>query len=147
MSIRPVDMNGVIQRTQDVGTLKQHQDMKPMVDQQNIQIEVQREEYRQSEQVTRKDDSQMEEHRFDAKEEGKGQYQRQEQRKKKQKEGRKDGYKRKSFAQLVLWTLSDWSDGWSASMRVYHQHRFSGDQRKSNRCHQYAQGQLYMGID
>ena len=83
MSIRPVDMNGVIQRTQDVGTLKQHQDMKPMVDQQNIQIEVQREEYRQSEQVTRKDDSQMEEHRFDAKEEGKGQYQRQEQRKKK----------------------------------------------------------------
>ena len=77
MSIRPVDMNGVIQRTQDVGTLKQHQDMKPMVDQQNIQIEVQREEYRQSEQVTRKDDSQMEEHRFDAKEEGKGQYQRQ----------------------------------------------------------------------
>ena len=75
MSIRPVDMNGVIQRTQDVGTLKQHQDMKPMVDQQNIQIEVQREEYRQSEQVTRKDDSQMEEHRFDAKEEGKGQYQ------------------------------------------------------------------------
>ena len=54
MSIRPVDMNGVIQRTQDVGTLKQHQDMKPMVDQQNIQIEVQREEYRQSEQVTRK---------------------------------------------------------------------------------------------
>ena len=88
MSIRPVDMNGVIQRTQDVGTLKQHQDMKPMVDQQNIQIEVQREEYRQSEQVTRKDDSQMEEHRFDAKEEGKGQYQRQEQRKKKQKEDR-----------------------------------------------------------
>ena len=82
MSIRPVDMNGVIQRTQDVGTLKQHQDMKPMVDQQNIQIEVQREEYRQSEQVTRKDDSQMEEHRFDAKEE------RQEQRKKKQKEDR-----------------------------------------------------------
>ena len=80
MSIRPVDMNGVIQRTQDVGTLKQHQDMKPMVDQQNIQIEVQREEYRQSEQVTRKD--------FDAKEEGKGQYQRQEQRKKKQKEDR-----------------------------------------------------------
>lgn len=64
MSIRPVDMNGVIQRTQDVGTLKQHQDMKPMVDQQNIQIEVQREEYRQSEQVTRKDDSQMEEHRL-----------------------------------------------------------------------------------
>ena len=44
MSIRPVDMNGVIQRTQDVGTLKQQQDMKPMVDQQNIQIEVQREE-------------------------------------------------------------------------------------------------------
>ena len=38
--------------------------------------------------MTRKDDSQMEEHRFDAKEEGKGQYQRQEQRKKKQKEDR-----------------------------------------------------------
>ena len=32
MSIRPVDLNGMVQRSQDVGTLKQQEDAKPMVD-------------------------------------------------------------------------------------------------------------------
>ena len=75
MTIRPVDLNGMIQRTQDIGNIKQQQDVKPLVDQQNIQIEVKKEEFRQSEQVQKKDDTGKEESRYDAKEEGKGQYQ------------------------------------------------------------------------
>ena len=36
MSIRPVDFNGMIQRTQDVSTLKQNEDNRPVVEQQMI---------------------------------------------------------------------------------------------------------------
>ena len=36
MSIRPVDFNGMIQRTQDVSTLKQNEDNRPVVEQQTI---------------------------------------------------------------------------------------------------------------
>ena len=32
MSIRPVDFNGMIQRTQDVSTLKQNEDNRPVVE-------------------------------------------------------------------------------------------------------------------
>lgn len=42
MSIRPVVLNGMIQRTQDVGNLKQQEDNRPIVEQQNIQIEQQK---------------------------------------------------------------------------------------------------------
>ena len=44
MSIRPVVLNGMIQRTQDVGNLKQQEDNRPIVEQQNIQIEQQKHE-------------------------------------------------------------------------------------------------------
>lgn len=32
MSIRPIDFNGMVQRTQDVSTLKQNEDNKPVFD-------------------------------------------------------------------------------------------------------------------
>ncbi|MCI5621831.1 MAG: hypothetical protein MR355_09795 [Lachnospiraceae bacterium] len=67
MSIRPIDFNGVIQRTQDVGNLKQQENAKPLVDQQNIQIEVQKEEYRQSEQVRSKENADGDGQELDAK--------------------------------------------------------------------------------
>lgn len=44
MSIRPVVLNGMIQRTQDVGNLKQQEDNKPLVQQQNIEIQQQKQE-------------------------------------------------------------------------------------------------------
>ena len=40
MTIRPVDFNGMIQRTDDVAYLKHQEDAKPMQSQQNIQIQV-----------------------------------------------------------------------------------------------------------
>lgn len=44
MTIRPVDFNGMIQRTDDVGYLKHQEDAKPMQHQQNIQVQVDRRE-------------------------------------------------------------------------------------------------------
>ncbi len=74
MTIRPVILNGVIQRTDDIGQLKQHEDAKPFVDQQNIQMQVKREEQHNLKQVNRTEDSQFMDERFDAKEEGKNSY-------------------------------------------------------------------------
>ena len=39
MSIRPVEFHGIVQRSQDVSTLKQNEDNKPMLQQQNVQTQ------------------------------------------------------------------------------------------------------------
>ena len=44
MTIRPVDFNGMIQRTDDIGYLKHNEDTKPVMDQQNIQVQVDKRE-------------------------------------------------------------------------------------------------------
>ena len=44
MSVGPVVLNGMIQRTQDIGNLKQQEDNKPIVQQQNIGIQQERQE-------------------------------------------------------------------------------------------------------
>lgn len=89
MSIRPVDFNGMIQRTQDVSTLKQNEDNKPMMDQQNIQTQFSKETVRHMQQVTHADDAQNHQKRYDAKEKGSNEYVNQQ--KKKKKEKKKDG--------------------------------------------------------
>lgn len=92
MTIRPVDINGMIQRTQDVGTLKQQQDAKPMVDQQNIQTLVVREEERVATQVTETEEANQEDFRYDAKEKGNSQYEAKRKKKKaKKEESREEG--------------------------------------------------------
>ena len=40
MSIRPIDFGGIIQRTDDIAHVKKHEDIKPHIDQQNIQMQV-----------------------------------------------------------------------------------------------------------
>lgn len=82
MTIRPVELNGVIQRTQDMGALKQQEDVKPMADQQTFQLQARKDEMRRSEQVNHKDDADNDQRRFDAKEKGNGQYQKGKNRKK-----------------------------------------------------------------
>lgn len=89
MTIRPVVLNGMIQRTDDIGQLKQHEDAKPAVDQQNIQMQVQRAEHQSQKQVNKAENSRLMDERFDAKEEGKGQYQ--DNRKKKNGKKKEDG--------------------------------------------------------
>lgn len=74
MSIRPVDFNGMIQRTTDVGAMKSQEDAKPLVDQQNIQMQVQRQEDAIAHQVQNPSESAKAGTDADAKEEGKGMY-------------------------------------------------------------------------
>ena len=68
MSIRPIDFNGMIQRTTDVGTIKHQEDAKPLVDQ------VTRKEDAAAHQVQDSAESAKTGNDADAKDEGKGQY-------------------------------------------------------------------------
>ncbi len=89
MSIRPVDVNGMIQRTQDVSTLKQNEDNKPVLQQQNIQAQFGKETIRHMQQVTHADDAENHQKRYDAKEKGSNEYTNNQKQKKKEK--KKDG--------------------------------------------------------
>lgn len=83
-------MSGMIQRTQDVGTIKQHEDNKPYVDQQNIQQDVKKEEQKLTKTVRHADDSDQPEYRYDAKEKGSNQYQQKKKDKKNQQKKAED---------------------------------------------------------
>lgn len=89
MSIRPVDFNGIIQRTQDVSAMKQNENNKPVMEQQNIQTQFSKETVRHMQQVTHADDAQNQQKRYDAKEKGSNEYVNQQKQKKKEK--KKDG--------------------------------------------------------
>lgn len=85
MAVGPVTLNGMIQRTQDVSTLKQQADSKPVVEQQQIQTQIKAQENRMSKQVNHADDTEEKEERYDAKEKGKNEYHGGQQKKKQQK--------------------------------------------------------------
>lgn len=83
MTIRPVDLNGMVQRSQDVSTIKHQEDSKPFVDQQNIQTHVAKQEEHRLKQVVHADDSNEPEYRYDAKEKRNSQYEQNKNKKKK----------------------------------------------------------------
>lgn len=89
MSIRPIDFNGMIQRTQDVSTLKQNEDNKPVMEQQNIQSQFSKETIRHMQKVNHADDAENQQKRYDAKEKGSNEYVNHQKEKKKEK--KKDG--------------------------------------------------------
>jgi hypothetical protein len=64
----------MIQRTEDIGTIKHQEDSKPLVDQQNIQVQVEQKEDAVKHQVVSKEDSPGTENQADAREEGRGVY-------------------------------------------------------------------------
>lgn len=70
--IRPVEVQGVMQRTQDMSQIKQNQDMKPQVDQSHYQTQVQKHVESQSKQVNHSDNANKKEEKYDAKEKGNG---------------------------------------------------------------------------
>lgn len=90
MSIRPIDFNGMVQRTQDVGTLKQNQDNKPMLDQQVFAGKVQKDVQQNMQQVTQSEESQYYQKKYDAREKGSNQYQGNSQRNKKDNKKKED---------------------------------------------------------
>lgn len=73
MAIRPIEANGIIQRSQDVGQLKQNQDIKPQVEQQNIHHMQEKQLERTSRQIVKKENAtDAGNTHHDAKEKGRG---------------------------------------------------------------------------
>lgn len=96
MTIRPVVLNGMIQRTQDIGNLKQQEDNKPVVQQQDISIQHEKREDQLAHQVQHTEEKENEGYRYDAKEKGNNQYEgddgkKRKRRKESEKEQNKDG--------------------------------------------------------
>lgn len=81
MAINPINY-AMIQRTNDVGTLKHNEDNRPMVNQQNIQVQVDKREDTLRHQVTNKEESERAKNDADAREEGKNKYRKRGQKKK-----------------------------------------------------------------
>lgn len=74
MAVGPVTLNGVIQRTQDVGMIRQQEDNKPFVEQQNILTHMKGQEQKQLKQVNHAEDSENYQKKYDAKEKGSNEY-------------------------------------------------------------------------
>lgn len=74
MAISPILNSGMIQRTDDVGTLKLQQDNRPMVEQQSAQAQMTKKAEEFSHQVVTPADSNKTDTHADAREEGKNKY-------------------------------------------------------------------------
>lgn len=74
MAIGPVEMNGMITRTQDFTTIKQNEDNKGMLQQTTMQAHKKQEIDHQMNRVNRGDDAEQEKKNYDAKEKSGGQY-------------------------------------------------------------------------
>ncbi|MCI9447045.1 MAG: hypothetical protein HFH36_06565 [Lachnospiraceae bacterium] len=86
MSIRPVEFSGVVQRSQDISSLKQNEDNKPMLQQQNVQTQFAKDTAQHMHQVNQANDSDNPEQKFDAREKGSNEYENLRRQKKKKKE-------------------------------------------------------------
>lgn len=87
MSVSPIGFNALIQRSNDVGAVKQQADGKPILEQQNIQIQQARQEHELTHKVAKTTEKDNDNYRYDAKEKGNGSYQedsKKERKKKKQ---------------------------------------------------------------
>ncbi len=91
MTVRPIQFNGMIQNSQDVSSIQQHENNRPAIEQQNIQIEQEKKQEQQSQEVQQKDNVNHEEQKFDAKEKGSNEYSGKKQKKKKQPQNLPDG--------------------------------------------------------
>lgn len=74
MSIRPVDISGIMQRSDDVGHLKHQQDTRPAVEQQNAQVQVEKKTQELQHQVLNSQNSNKSDTHADAREKGKNEY-------------------------------------------------------------------------
>lgn len=86
MSVSPVNYNGMLQRTDDVSSIKRNEDVKPAVQQHNVQTQQLKQEHALTHTVLKSNQKENEQKRYDAREKGNGSYQKQEQQKKKKLE-------------------------------------------------------------
>lgn len=74
MIVRPVVMQGTVQNSQNMTSMKHAENTKPAVEQANIAVTSQKEVQQKSENVIRKNDVDKGNEKFDAKEKGKNEY-------------------------------------------------------------------------
>ena len=74
MAISPIDLGNAMTRTQDYATIKQNEDNKGFVDQSNFQSNLKKEVDNRLNQVQRKDGTEFNNKKFDAKEKGSNEY-------------------------------------------------------------------------
>ncbi len=74
MIIKPAMMQATVQRTQDMSNIKQQEDNRAFVAQNNAQTSVQKEVWQRAQNVNRKDAAEHHEEKHDAKEKGKNEY-------------------------------------------------------------------------
>ncbi|MGN1158238.1 MAG: hypothetical protein ACI4TK_18865 [Agathobacter sp.] len=74
MSIRPVDIGGMMQRSEDIGILKHQQDSRPAVEQQNAQSQMTKRTEELRHQVMNPENSNKPDTHADAREKGKNEY-------------------------------------------------------------------------
>lgn len=92
MSVRPIVLGGMMQNQQNISNVKQNEDQRPVLHQQQALHTVNKHEEAVARQVLHKDDPQAQEYRFDARDGGKNKYYGKQQKKKdKQKEHLDDG--------------------------------------------------------
>ncbi|RDY32496.1 hypothetical protein [Lachnotalea glycerini] len=99
MPIRPIELNGVISRVQDIGTMKHNEDNKPIVDQSNIQTHLKKEVDHHQKKVRNADDSDNHQKKYDAKEKGNGTYFANQNKKKDKKEQDQNRKKKQDIGQ------------------------------------------------
>lgn len=90
MSIGPVVLNGMTQRTQDISNMKQVEDNRPMIQQHNLVVQQEKQMDKLTHQVQNPESKENEGYRYDAKEKGNNEYAGGNSKKKKQKETQKD---------------------------------------------------------
>lgn len=74
MSIRPVVISGMMQRSDDIGTIKHQQDTRPAVEQQNLQTQMVKKSEEMRHQVLNPENSEKTDTHADAREKGKNEY-------------------------------------------------------------------------
>lgn len=90
MAINPIEMNGMVSRSQDLSILKQNEDARAVLQQGNVANAVVKKAQEKHEQVVNSEKTEYNEYRYDAKEKGNGSYP-EGQKQKKKKETREDG--------------------------------------------------------
>lgn len=92
--MRPVEFSGAINRTTDYASIKQNEQTRPQVEQNNIQIQQEKTIERNSGMVVRERSSEWKNEKFDAKEKGKNKYMASGKKKKEDKEDGKVSVKK-----------------------------------------------------
>ncbi|MDE7431291.1 MAG: hypothetical protein K2N34_05180 [Lachnospiraceae bacterium] len=72
--VNPIEMTGMVQRTQDISVIKRNDDVRPQFEHVNVQERSQQEAINRHEQVVKKENADKQDKKFDAKEKGNGEY-------------------------------------------------------------------------